>query len=90
MVTASRIDMSERCMVCKYNDGQGKENTSKSTFYINNSGKDIHLCGIHSRELFLEGQINFIKKNSRVLRRASLIMQADNWLFSYMNALSLD
>lgn len=82
--------MSERCMVCKYQDKYSKESTSRSTFYIKNSGKDIHLCSLHSRELFLQGQTKFLKNNKNIFRRAALALQADNWLFSYMNTLSLD
>lgn len=80
-------------MVCKYAEKYSKEfneATTRSTFYINNSGKDIHLCRTHSRELFLEGQKRFIKNNLRVLRQATLTMQADSWFFNYMCKLELD
>lgn len=82
--------MVERCMVCKYTDKYTKESTYRSTFYISNSGKDIHLCRDHSRELFLEGQRRFIKNNLRILQRASLALQADSWFFTYMHRLGLD
>ena len=77
--------MSERCMVCKYENNNSKEAASRSTFYINNSAKDIHLCGQHSRELFLHGQRRFVKDNARIFQQAKLTIQADGWIFNYLN-----
>lgn len=85
--------MDTQCMVCKYASKIVKESleaTSRSMIYINNSGKEIHLCRDHSRQLFLEGQRRFIKNNLRVLRGASLTMQTDSWFFNYMSKLELD
>lgn len=79
--------MSERCMVCKYENSNSKERSSRSTFYINNSPKDIHLCPEHSRELFLHGQRRFIKDNARIFQQARLTIQADSWIFSYLNTI---
>jgi hypothetical protein len=54
----------QRCLICKYSCYiSGKNHIGKARFYLNAKNFiSVALCLLHDRELFILGQINFLRK----------------------------